>query len=70
MHFETNATDFLEPVDGFIAAIGGAARPVANTIALDTADRSPGALRCTVLAGPTPLEPVVGRAVSGLRRPA
>jgi L-ascorbate metabolism protein UlaG (beta-lactamase superfamily) len=24
MHYETEATDFLEPVDGFVAAIGGA----------------------------------------------
>jgi Beta-lactamase superfamily domain len=52
MHFETVATDFLEPVDGFIAAMGGGERSSADTIEVDAADRSPGAMRPIALAGP------------------
>jgi Beta-lactamase superfamily domain len=52
MHFETEATDFLEPVDGFIAAMGGGERSSADTIEVDAADRSPGAMRPIALAGP------------------
>jgi L-ascorbate metabolism protein UlaG (beta-lactamase superfamily) len=53
MHYETEATDFLEPVDGFLRAIGDAER-AGDTISLSAAERSPGALRCSVLASPAP----------------
>lgn len=51
MHYETDATDFLEPVDGFIAAIGGAER-AGDTVTVSAAERASGALRCAVLASP------------------
>jgi L-ascorbate metabolism protein UlaG (beta-lactamase superfamily) len=51
MHYETEATDFLEPVDVFAAAVGGAERS-GSTITVSAAERAPSALRCTVLASP------------------
>jgi L-ascorbate metabolism protein UlaG (beta-lactamase superfamily) len=52
MHYETEATDFLEPVDGFLAAIGGAEPSPGATLTLSAAERSPGALRSFVLSSP------------------
>jgi L-ascorbate metabolism protein UlaG (beta-lactamase superfamily) len=51
MHYQTEATDFLEPVAVFTMAMGGAER-AGRTIELSAAARSPGAMRCTALASP------------------
>jgi L-ascorbate metabolism protein UlaG (beta-lactamase superfamily) len=51
MHYQTEATDFLEPVDVFTAAIGGAER-AGRTITVSAAERAPSAPRCAVLASP------------------
>jgi L-ascorbate metabolism protein UlaG (beta-lactamase superfamily) len=51
MHYQTEATDFLEPVDVF-AMVMGCAERAGRTVALSAAERSPGAMRCTALASP------------------
>jgi hypothetical protein len=51
LHYQTEATDFLEPVEVFIVAVGGAEH-ADRTITLSAAERAPSAPRYAVLASP------------------